>query len=146
MSRTGLILIKSTVSLIQKLSQVKNRGGDLHYLFLNLGQPFSVIFGLSKQTLQFFQQIYVKKCPSIIWCQDLNPQPSECESLPITTRPGLPPQTVIIMAMMIKYSIFKTVVSTINDYLSQKVALPRASFYCGCLTAELKSQCYFGRR
>ena len=52
---------------------------------------FSLIFGLFKQTLQFLQQIYVKKCPSSIWCWDSNPWPSECESIPITTTPGLPP-------------------------------------------------------
>ena len=47
---------------------------------------FSFIFYLFNQTsLQFLQQIYVKKCPSSIWCWDSNPQPSECESLPITT-------------------------------------------------------------
>ena len=33
----------------------------------------------------------MKRCPSSIRCRDLNPRPSECESLPITTRPGLPP-------------------------------------------------------
>ena len=30
-------------------------------------------------------------CPSSIQHQDSNPQPLERESLPITTRPGLPP-------------------------------------------------------
>ena len=50
------------------------------------------IFGLFKQTsLQYLQQIYVKKCPSSIRWRDSNPQPSDCESLPITTRPGLLP-------------------------------------------------------
>ena len=52
---------------------------------------FSFIFGLFKQTIQFLQQIYVKKCPSSIWCRDSNPRPLERESLPIATRPGLPP-------------------------------------------------------
>ena len=63
-------------------------------LFLNGPTPatFLFIFGLFKQTsLQFLQQIYVKKCPSSIQCWDLNPQPSGHESVPITTRPGLPP-------------------------------------------------------
>ena len=32
---------------------------------------------------------YVKKCPSSIWCEDLNSWPLEHESPPITTRPGL---------------------------------------------------------
>ena len=45
----------------------------------------------NKQTVQFLQQIYVKKCPSSIRCWDLNPRPLEHESSPITTRPGLHP-------------------------------------------------------
>ena len=53
---------------------------------------FLFIFGLFKQTLQFLQQIYVKKCPSSKPCWDSNPEPSEHESPPITTRPGLLPQ------------------------------------------------------
>ena len=47
---------------------------------------------LSFQTkLQILQQINVKKCPSSTRCWDFNPRPLEHESLPITTRPGLPP-------------------------------------------------------
>ena len=34
------------------------------------------------------QQKYVKICPSSIRHWDSNPRPSECESPPITTRPG----------------------------------------------------------
>ena len=58
-------------------------------LFEKMGQPrplLSFIFGLFKQTsLQFLQQIYVKKCPSSIQCRDSNPQPLEHASPPITT-------------------------------------------------------------
>ena len=47
----------------------------------------SFIFGLFKQTsLQFLAQIYVKKIPSSMWCQD-STHPLEHESPPITTRP-----------------------------------------------------------
>ena len=70
----------------------------LVYNFLKNGPTpatFSFIFGLFKQTLQFLQQIYVKKCPSSIQCRDLNPRRSEHESFPITTRPGLPPKFTI---------------------------------------------------
>ena len=38
----------------------------------------------------------MKKCPSSIWCRDWNPQPSERESLPITTWPMLLPMLVVI--------------------------------------------------
>ena len=52
-------------------------------------RPLFHFFCLFKQTLQFLQQINVKKCPSSIQCWDLNTQPSEHESHPITTRPVL---------------------------------------------------------
>ena len=63
-------------------------------LFLNgpTTASFSFIFGLFKQTIQFLQQINVKKCPSSIQRQDSNPQPFKHELSPITTRPGLPPK------------------------------------------------------
>ena len=54
------------------------------------------IFGLFKQTIQFLQQINVKKCPSSIRRWDSNPRPLERESTPITTRPGLPPKAIIL--------------------------------------------------
>ena len=60
--------------------------------FLNGPTPASFLFhfGLFKKTLlQFLQQINVKmSCPSNIWLCDSNPQPSEHEPPPITTRPG----------------------------------------------------------
>ena len=49
---------------------------------------FSFIFGLFKQTIQFLQQINVKKCPSSIQCWHSNPRPFEDESSPIITRPA----------------------------------------------------------
>ena len=51
---------------------------------------FSVFF---KQTIQILQQIYLKKCPSNIRCQDSNPQLSDYESPSLTTRPGLLPSS-----------------------------------------------------
>ena len=61
------------------------------YPFKNGPTPasFWFIFGLFKQTIQFYKNI-CEKCPSSKWCRDSNPRPSERESLPITTRPGLP--------------------------------------------------------
>ena len=54
---------------------------------------FSFIFGLFKKTIQFFTTNQCKKmsCPSSKRYWNLNPWPSERESPPITTRPGLPP-------------------------------------------------------
>ena len=50
------------------------------------------IFGLFKQTIQFFNKS-MQKSPSSIWHQDSSPQPFEYESSPNTTRPGLPPKS-----------------------------------------------------
>ena len=41
---------------------------------------------------------FYNKYPSSIRCLDSNPRPSERESLPITTRPGLPPKSVNFLA------------------------------------------------
>ena len=53
---------------------------------------FFVYFRLFKQTLQFLQQINVKKYQSSIQFWDSNSRPSENESPSLTTRPGLPPK------------------------------------------------------
>ena len=80
-----------------KIGHCSGDGGFVPLMLLNVkkvGQPWpllSFIFGLFKQTsLQILQQIDVKKCPSSIRCLDSNSRPLEHESLPITTRPGLP--------------------------------------------------------
>ena len=57
---------------------------------------FRVYFRLFKQTLQFLQQIYVKKYPSSIQCWDLNPQPSGHEPPRITTISVVRPWNEII--------------------------------------------------
>ena len=44
---------------------------------------FFIYFSLFRHTLQFLQQINVKKCPSSIHCQDSNSPPLEHESSPI---------------------------------------------------------------
>ena len=50
---------------------------------------FSFIFLFFKQSLQFSQQINVKKCPSRIRRWDSNSQLSDYKSPPLITRPGL---------------------------------------------------------
>ena len=60
-----------------------------------MGQPglFFIYFRSFSNKHQYnFTTINVKKCPSSIRHRDSNPRPSECESPPITTRPGLPPK------------------------------------------------------
>ena len=65
----------------------------LSLCFFKMDQPpplLLFIFSLSKQTsLQFLQQIHVKKCPSSVQCWVSNPQPLDHESSPMTTTPGL---------------------------------------------------------
>ena len=53
---------------------------------------FSVFF--NQTSIQFLQQINVKKCPSSKQCWDSDSQPSDHESPPITTKPGLTPNLV----------------------------------------------------
>ena len=58
-----------------------------------MGQPwplFHLFSSFQTNIKQFSQQTYVKKFPSSKWGRDSNPQPSEHECPPITTRPGLP--------------------------------------------------------
>ena len=52
--------------------------------------PLFRLFSVFSNKQYNFTTNICEKNPSSIWCQDSNPQPSERESLPITTRPGLP--------------------------------------------------------
>ena len=51
---------------------------------------FSFIFSVFLATNTYFTTNLCEKCPSSIRCQDLNSQPSEQESLPITTSTRAP--------------------------------------------------------
>ena len=68
-----------------------------NWLFLNkwANPGLFFVYFLSFQTniITICTKIRCEKCPNRIQCQDLNQQPLECESLPITTIPGLPPIT-----------------------------------------------------
>ena len=67
---------------------------------------FSFIFGLFNQTLlQFLQQVKCQKCPSNIRCRDSNSQPSDYESLPLTTRPGLTPLCLHLLVLHFSLSL-----------------------------------------
>ena len=57
-----------------------------------MGQPrpiFIVYFRSFQTNITIFTTNICEKYPSSIWCWDSNPRPSEQESPPITTRPGL---------------------------------------------------------
>ena len=71
-------------------------------IFLNGPTPasFLFIFGLFKQTNIFIANQFEKNSwPSSIWRRDLNPRPLEDESPPITTRPGLFNNRIIIFLL-----------------------------------------------
>ena len=57
-----------------------------------------VYFCLFKQTLQFLQQIYVKKCPSGIRTHDL-------QDMSLLSRPGLPAQTLLFTYFLICHNV-----------------------------------------
>ena len=69
-----------------------------NFFLKKIGQPrplfrlFSVFS--NKQYNSYNKSMWKMSCPSSIRRQDLNPQPSERESPPIITRPGLPPTPV----------------------------------------------------
>ena len=60
---------------------------NVYIVFLDGPTPasFSFIFGPFQTNNTIFTTNICEKCPSSIQCRDLNPQPSEGESLPITT-------------------------------------------------------------
>ena len=69
-----------------------------HSWSLKMDQPrslFLLFLVFLYKNFKFLHQIYVKKCPSSIRCWDSNPRPSEHESPSITTRPGLPPLSLL---------------------------------------------------
>ena len=83
----------------------------LHCFFFLKNGPspasFSFIFCIFQTNINtILQQINVKKSPSSIWHWDSNPRPSERESPPITTRPGLPPLNVWIFVLIVLYNKF----------------------------------------
>ena len=69
---------------------------SLKVFFLNGPTPASFIvyfWSFQANIISILQQLNVEKCPSSIRCPDSNPQPSEYECPPITTRPGLTPNS-----------------------------------------------------
>ena len=64
---------------------------------------FFVYFQSFQTNITIFTTTICEKCPSSIWCWDSNPQPSEHESLPITTRPGLPPLQLLLGLIVFTY-------------------------------------------
>ena len=63
----------------------------------NLSLFYGLFWSFQTNSITFFTTNRCEKCPSSIQCWDSNPQPSEHESAPITTRPGLPPQTTLCL-------------------------------------------------
>ena len=62
--------------------------------FKKMGHPWPLshwILSFQTNIIAIFTTNICEKCPSSLWCQDSKPQSLERESLPITTRPGLPP-------------------------------------------------------
>ena len=67
------------------------------YLFfkkemVQFGLFFAYFRSFQTNIITIFTTNISEKCPSSIRYRDLNPQPLERETLPITTRPGLPPR------------------------------------------------------
>ena len=98
---------------MQLLTQLSSKFGycnsrivyHLGHLLFYMGHDRPLyLFGLFKQTIQILQQIHVKKM--FIQHPDSNSWPSEYESPPLTTRPGLPPRVVLILSPHFIFQIF----------------------------------------
>ena len=71
----------------------------LKYFFKKMGQPglfFVYFWSFQTNIITIFTTNKCEKCTSSLRCQDSNPRPLECEPLPITTRPGLPPNLKVL--------------------------------------------------
>ena len=70
-----------------------HKNSNTFYFILKWANPglFFVYFWSLQTNITIYRTIIFKKCTHSIRSRDLNPLPLERESLPITTRPGLPP-------------------------------------------------------
>ena len=95
-SRALSFFSKPLVGIISFFNQC-NLYADLIPIFLALflkkgyPRPLFRLFSSFQTNITNLTTDISEKCPSSIWCRDSNPQPSEQESPPLTTRPGLPP-------------------------------------------------------
>ena len=72
----------------------------------NPGLFFIYFWSFQTNIITIFTTNKCEKCPSSIRCWELNHRPSERESLPITTRHGLPPKAFIsVTKTAIRYGI-----------------------------------------
>ena len=62
----------------------------LTYVRTNSRTLFFIFSVFLKTKITIFTTNQCEKCPYTLWCWDSNPRPSEHESPPITTRPGVP--------------------------------------------------------
>ena len=71
---------------------------------------------------------YVEKCPSSIWCWDLNSRPLKHESPPITTRPGLLPLIHLTVNAIMKWLFAMTYLGIVLRILFDLVMIMRKCF------------------
>ena len=66
-----------------------------------MGQPRPLfrLFSSFQTNITILTTNKCEKCPSSIWRRDLKSQPSDYESPPLTTRPGLPPNLTVGVSM-----------------------------------------------
>ena len=101
-----------------------------------MGQPRPLfhLFSSFQTYITIFQQKNLKKCPFSIRCHDSNSWPLEHESPLITTRPGVPPVSMLLLSLTFIASIgllyktkipssYETVFFCILVFLSVAVAI-----------------------
>ena len=98
-----------------------------------MGQPWPLLlfnFGLFQTNIiTIFTKNMCENCPSSIWCWDLNPQPSEHESPPITIRPGLPPNVVYLFGHQFDF-VYHLQLFLLTRLSYQRVKIADIILYC----------------
>ena len=78
-----IIIFLERINPSSLLVRVNKNGMNCHQFHMELIKTIK-----SEFEHNLSQQIYMKICPSSIWCWNSNPRPSEHEYPPITTRSG----------------------------------------------------------
>ena len=89
-----------------------------------------LIYFRSFQTNITIFTMLCEKCPTSITCRDSNPRPLERESLPVTTRPGLPPISshlylyFMCLSLFMRVHVHLSASNAPNRFIFKKLAIP----------------------
>ena len=117
------------VQMVSYLTGLVSVSVHTNNILYKMGQPrpllLSTIRCFQTNIITIFPTNICEKCPSCRRYQDLNPRPSEHESPPITTRPGLPPKRIIcLLSSFNNISTFESPLIA-SSYITIELAITR---------------------